>query len=93
MESLNNYIDFWQYCDTLSEITKVDIDNVIKIVRATFADINNGVITSELGFQRIESQLTHRAYRLKAENAKRGKAVTRIGEIPPAREYAKRLIS
>lgn len=93
MESLNNYVDFWQYCDTLSEITKVDIDSVIKLVRNTFADINNGVISSELGFQRIETLLTHREARISSENARKGKALTRIGELPPTREYAKRLIS
>lgn len=93
MVSLNNYVDFWQYCDTLSEITNVDIDQVIQVVRDAFADIDKGLITSELGFQRIENLLTRRDTRLSPDNAKKSRALTRIGEVPPAREYAKRLIS
>ena len=49
MESLNNYVDFWQYCNTLSEITNVDIDNVIKIVRGTFEQIDQGSIFNKNG--------------------------------------------
>ncbi len=91
MESLNNYVDFWQYCNTLSEITNVDIDNVIKIVRGTFEQIDEGSISSEFGFRKIERDLTMKAHRLTVEAARRSKALTRMGEIPASSDYSKRL--
>ncbi len=91
MESLNNYVDFWQYCNTLSDITNVDIDEVIKIVRMAFTDIDKGLISSEKGFQRIETQLTRRAHGVKTDSTRRNRAKTRNGEIPPSRGYSKRL--
>ncbi len=91
MDNLNNYVDFWQYCNTLSDITDVDIDEVIKIVRRTFTDINNGVISSEKGFQRIEMQLTRKSQSLIKDGPSRSKSKTRTGDIPPSRDYTKRL--
>lgn len=91
MENLNNYVDFWQYCNTLSDITQVDIDVVIQIVRTAFSDINNGIISSEKGFQRIEYQLTQKSDKHNLESRRRSRTLTRMGEIPPTRAYAKSL--
>lgn len=91
MDNLNNYVDFWQYCNTLSDITQVDIDEVIQIVRTAFSDINNGIISSEKGFKRIEYQLTQRSSRSLNDSHRRGRAMTRHGEIPASRAYSKRL--
>lgn len=91
MENLNNYVDFWQYCNTLSDITQVDIDEVIQIVRTAFTDINNGIISSEKGFQRIETQLTRKSRSFSNEIPRRSRTKTRMGEVPPSRAYSKRL--
>lgn len=55
--SLHQFVDFFPYCNELSEITGLSIDLVIKIVEEAFMEIQEGKLNSVTGFKKIEEQL------------------------------------
>lgn len=54
---LYQYVDFFPYCDELSEITGLSIDLVIMIVTDAFKQMQEGKIDSVVGFKQIEDKL------------------------------------
>lgn len=54
---LYQYVDFFPYCNELSEITGLSIDCIIKIVSETFKKIDKGILDSVSGFEEIEEKL------------------------------------
>lgn len=54
---LYQYVDFFPYCNELSEITGLSIDNIIMIVSKTFKKIEAGSLDSVSGFEEIEEEL------------------------------------
>lgn len=54
---LYQYVDFFPYCDELSEITGLSIDLVIMIVTEAFKQMQEGKIDSVVGFKQIEDKL------------------------------------
>lgn len=54
---LHQYVDFFPYCNELSEITGLSIEIVIQIVTNVFKKIQEGKIDSVIGFKQIEEQL------------------------------------
>lgn len=60
--SLHQSVDFFLYCDALSEITHLDVDDIIVVVKTVFAEINAGLIDEVQGFKKIEDEL-HREMR------------------------------
>lgn len=54
---LYQYVDFFPYCNELSDITGLSIDLVIMIVTKTFKQMQAGKIDSVDGFKQIEDEL------------------------------------
>ena len=55
--SLHQSVDFFLYCNALSEITHLEIDNIIVVVRTVFTEMNEGKIDCVSGFKKIEDEL------------------------------------
>lgn len=55
--SLHQSVDFFLYCNALSEITQLEIDDIIVVVRTVFKEINDGIIDEVQGFKKIEDEL------------------------------------
>ncbi len=57
MIMLYQYVDFFPYCNELSDITGLSIDLVISIVSKVFKQIQEGKTDSISGFKQIEDEL------------------------------------
>lgn len=77
MQELKDYVDFVQYCKALSEITNINIENVIKIVKDIFDEIGAGNIDPILGFERIEDELASKMSKQKRTKKVSKKLFTR----------------
>lgn len=55
--SLHQSVDFFLYCNALSEITHLEVDDIIVVVKTVFKEINDGKIDCVRGFKKIEDEL------------------------------------
>ncbi len=55
--SLHQTVDFFLYCNALSEITHLEVDDIIVVVKSVFKEINDGKIDCVRGFKKIEDKL------------------------------------
>ena len=55
--SLHQSVDFFLYCNALSEITHLEIDDIIVVVKTVFKEMNDGKIDCVRGFKKIEDEL------------------------------------
>lgn len=58
--SLHQTVDFFLYCNALSEITHIEVDDIIIVVKTIFKEISDGKIDCVQGFEKIEDELYER---------------------------------